>query len=333
MRKISLRSAAYLSPSSPHNPPQNHRALRLLHTMPPRTPSQALPTSTLQPPPLKILMLHGYTQNPTLFRAKTRALEKAIRKPFPAASLAYVSAPHRLARADIPGYNNTISNKQPVDNNNVDEEEEEEALGWWRRKDYDIMADGVGKEAQTEVVYEGIEVGLAVVAERIRAEGPFDGVIGFSQGAALAAMVASLLQGRVRKEAFDKAAQQDGGMPYPSSFLGDVDGFVQGPLKFAVCYSGFRAPGRLYAGFYEEGIEARVLCVLGQVDGVVDEERGRDLVGVCGGRVVVHPGGHFVPCQKVWLDAVVGFVRECMEEKGKEVVEEEERVEDMDVPF
>ncbi|KAM0798344.1 serine hydrolase FSH, partial [Usnea florida] len=290
--------------------------------------------------PLKILMLHGYTQNPTLFRAKTRALEKALHKPFPAAHLAYVPAPHRLARADIPGYNTTTSNKVPsgkiVDEKGEEEEEEEEALGWWRRKDYDIMADGVGKEVRTEVVYSGIEVGLAVVAECIRAEGPFDGVIGFSQGAALAAMVASLLQGRVRKEALDEAAEQDGGMPYPSSFLGDVDGFVQGPLKFAVCYSGFRAPGRLYGGFYEPGIGARVLCVLGQVDGVVDEGRGRALVGVCeggGGRVVVHPGGHFVPCQKMWLDAVVGFVRECVEGKGKEVAEVEEKVEDMDVPF
>lgn len=200
------------------------------------------------------------------------------------------------------------------------------------------MKDGEGREAETEVVYEGIERGLQSVADCIRAEGPFDGVVGFSQGAAAAAMVASLLEGSVRKEAFESKVG-GGGMAYPASFLGEVDGFVQGPLKFAVCYSGFRAPGRLYEGFYEPRIRTKVLHVLGQVDVVVDEVRGMQLVGVCEGgegRVVVHPGGHFVPSQKPWLDAVVGFVKQCMEGEGEgkeEDKDEEERVEDMDVPF
>lgn len=196
--------------------------------------------------------------------------------------------------------------------------------------------DGQGKEAEaTEVVYEGIEEGLRCVADCIRAEGPFDGVVGFSQGAAAAAMVASLLEGEVRKEAFERKKEK-GGMAYPTSFLGEVDGFVQGPLKFAVCYSGFRAPGKAYEGFYEPKIRTKVLNVLGQVDVVVDEVRGRQLVGVCEGgegRVVVHPGGHFVPSQKPWLDAVVGFVRECVEGERKGKEKEEERAEDMDVPF
>ena len=187
------------------------------------------------------------------------------------------------------------------------------------------------------MVYEGIEEGLGAVAECIRASGPFDGVVGFSQGAAAAAMVASLLEGPGRKRAFDDAAEEGGGggMPYPDAFLGSVDGFVQGPLRFAVCYSGFRAPGGRYGAFYEPRIGTKVLSVLGQVDVVVEEARGMGLVGVCEGgegRVVVHPGGHFVPSQRPWLDAVVGFVKECMEGVERKVVEEE-RVEDMDVPF
>ena len=196
------------------------------------------------------------------------------------------------------------------------------------------MKDGQGKEAEAEVVYEGIERGLQSVADCIREEGPFDGVVGFSQGAAAAAMVASLLEGRTRKDAFEKAEAQ-GGMPYPSSFRGEVDGLVQAPLKFAICYSGFRAPGRLYKAFYEPQIRTEVLNVLGQVDVVVDEVRGMQLVSVCEGgeeRVVMHPGGHFVPSQKPWLDAVVGFIKQRMEGEGK-TDKIEERVEDMDVPF
>lgn len=188
-------------------------------------------------------------------------------------------------------------------------------------------------------MYEGLEEGMDAIAKCIREEGPFKGVVGFSQGAAAAAMVASLLEGTFRLEAFG-GAEEGGGMAYPSSFLAEdgegEGGFVQGPLKFAVCYSGFRAPGILYRAFYEPRIRTRVLHVLGQVDVVVDEVRGRELVRACEGgdeRVVVHPGGHFVPSQKPWLDAVVGFVKECVEGGEDRREEKEVAVEDMEVPF
>ena len=257
-------------------------------------------------------------------------LSKALKKAYPTLHLSYVAAPHRLHIADIPGYNPEALDC-PV-------AEAPEAFGWWRRTDRvvrggDARGREAGVETETEVVYEGIETGLAAVADCIRAEGPFDGVMGFSQGATAAAMVASLLEGRRRKEAFEEAEGR-GGMPFPNSFLGDVDGFVQGPLKFAVCYSGFRGPGRLYEGFYEPKIGTEVLSVLGQLDTVVDEVRARQLVDACeGGRVLMHPGGHFVPSQKLSLDPVVGFVKQCMEGKGTKEDAEEERVEDMDVPF
>lgn len=238
-----------------------------------------------------------------------------------------------------------------------------EAYGWWKRKDVSITRDGQAQrhgkptKEEAEVIYTGLEASLSLIADVIKTAGPFDGVIGFSQGAALAAMLASLLEGPARKRAFDTTA--GGGMGYPACFLtktttaargddGEGEGergggggcMIQPPLKFAVCYSGFRAPpGRRYGAFYEPRIQTPILHVLGQVDVVVEEARARELVGVCegGGRVVVHPGGHFVPSQRPWLDAVVGFVRERMEEggreKGEEKGEEEERVEDMEVPF
>lgn len=192
-------------------------------------------------------------------------------------------------------------------------------------------------------MYEGLEEGLGAIAKAIRDEGPFDGVVGFSQGAAAAGMVASLLEGRRRREAFEEAEKR-GGMKYPDTFLssegegekGGGNGFVQGPLKFAVCYSGFRAPGKRYAAFYEPKIKTPILHVLGQLDVVVDEVRARALVSACEGgegRVVVHPGGHFVPSQKPWLDAVVRFVRGCVERGEGEGEKVDGKVEDMDVPF
>ncbi|KAK4693412.1 hypothetical protein P7C71_g3987, partial [Lecanoromycetidae sp. Uapishka_2] len=290
--------------------------------------SRNMSTSTSNgtpPTPLRILMLHGFTQSSHLFHAKTRALHKSLTKAFPnhTLHLAYPQGPHKLALADIPGHDPEASDL-PVP-------EAPEAYGWWRRKDHDDPK---------EIVYEGLEKGLGSVAECIRQEGPFDGVIGFSQGAAAAAMVASLLEGQPRKEAFGRA-EKDGGIPFLQSFIQEgrdgVDGFVQGPLKFAVSYSGFKAPGKKYAGFYEPKIRTPLLHVLGQVDVVVDEVRGRQLVEVSEGgeeNVVVHPGGHFVPSQKPWLDAVVRFIKECVEGSAvRKDQRDEESVEDMDVPF
>lgn len=278
-------------------------------------------------------MLHGFTQNPTLFHAKTRALHKALTKAIPPSRyqlhLFYLVAPHKLASVDIPGFNPETFDSPP--------DEAPEAYGWWRRKDYPVKG---GKD--TECVYEGLEVAMDSIAKCIREEGPFDGVVGFSQGAACGALVASLLDGATRKKAWEQA-EKEGAISYPMSFLetegGDkgIDGFVQGPLKFAVLYSGFAAPGPKYAAFYNPKIKTPVLNVLGQLDVVVDEARGRTLVAACEGgqeKVVMHPGGHFVPSQKAWLDAVVGFIKESLEEtKVKKYLTEEESVEDMDVPF
>ncbi|GAD92243.1 dihydrofolate reductase [Paecilomyces variotii No. 5] len=271
--------------------------------------------------PLKILMLHGYTQSGTLFYNKTRALAKHLQKSFPFhdVSFSYPTGPLRLNPADIPGYDASS-----------DDQTEIEAYGWWRRSNTSDPPE-----------YLGLETGLDSVAKVLRTEGPFDGVIGFSQGAALAAMVASLLEQPSRKEAFAYfSAAMTGvkGIAFPESFESDV--VSHPPLKFALCYSGFRAPGPRYRGFYEHPpIQTPVLHVLGSLDSVVEESRSRALIEACAGepekeaKVVWHPGGHFLPSQRTYLDAAVLFIRKCLEgqtEKGKEA---EESVEDMDVPF
>jgi dihydrofolate reductase len=52
------------------------------------------------------------------------------------------------------------------------------------------------------------------------------------------------------------------------------------------------------------------------------------------GLVVWHPGGHFLPSQRPYLDAAVRFIREQLEKSnGGKKADEEEDVNDMDVPF
>ncbi|KAK7513497.1 serine hydrolase-domain-containing protein [Phyllosticta citriasiana] len=271
--------------------------------------------------PIKILMLHGYTQSGPLFRNKTRALEKTLAKAFPAGlALSYPTAPVKLSRAQIPSFD--------TDGVKADETEEEEpeAYGWWVRKDKVEQANG--KVEGEGFTYEGLETGFAKLADVLKEEGPFDGVIGFSQGGAAAGMLASLLEPG-RKEAFEKA-QEKGGMPYPQVMEG-----VHPPLKFAVSYSGFApAANELYQAFYEPKIKTSMLHFLGSLDTVVEESRSLRLADACEkkeGRVVYHPGGHFLPSQKQPVSVLVGFIREVMAEA--EAANKEESVEDMDVPF
>lgn len=269
--------------------------------------------------PIKILFLHGFTQSGPLFSAKCGALRKTLQKAFPAGiTLSFPTAPLRLAPTDV-----SFLHGEDKKDGAHDDSEEVDAWAWWRRKG-----------DSEPYMYAGLEEGLARIAEVLKAEGPFDGVVGFSQGGAAAAMVASLLEPG-RREAFEKL-QKDGGMRYPESFESDT-GCVHPPLKFAVSYSGFAAKGlNPYHAFYEPKIKTPVLHFLGSLDTVVDESRSLALVEACEeseGRVVYHPGGHFLPStQKASVNALIGFIKDVLH-KAEGPKKEEESVEDMDVPF
>ncbi|KAI9889504.1 MAG: hypothetical protein M1814_005198 [Vezdaea aestivalis] len=259
--------------------------------------------------PLKILLLHGYTQSGPLYRSKTRALEKALVKALPTYSLqlSYPTAPHLLLPADSPSY--FSSSTRPFETSSTDPAEpdpvpapatenpsEPDSWGWYTR-------DGEGG-------YVGLEAGLEVVARAIRQDGPFDGVIGFSQGAAVAVMVAALLE-EGRRGGFGKAK---GRIEYPGSFSMENGGVVQVPVGFVVSYAGFRAPMEEYEGFYDPRVGTRTLCVRGSLDTVVGEERGEALMRVLrDSEELVHLGGHFVPSGKRELAAVCGFVRDALD--------------------
>ncbi|CBF76804.1 hypothetical protein AN4776.2 [Aspergillus nidulans FGSC A4] len=178
-------------------------------------------------PPLKLLMLHGYTQSGPLFHAKSRALIKHITKAFPLHEISaiYPTGPLRLNPADIPGY----TPAHDSNGNGDDKDTEIEAYGWYRRSN-----------TAEPPLYVGLEDGLNAIAKVLGEEGPFDGVIGFSQGAAMAAMVASLLEGEKRREAFARFASSScsssettaEGIPYPDSFA-ELD---HPAMKFVLCY-------------------------------------------------------------------------------------------------
>lgn len=155
-------------------------------------------------------------------------------------------------------------------------------------------------------------------------------MVGFSQGGAMAAIIASLLEDG-RESAFNSTTSPCSPFPFPKTWTLLKTTLPQPPLRFAVSYSGFYAPLPPYAPFYTPKIATRFLHVIGSLDSVVEEERSVGLVDRCEKATkVVHPGGHFVPVGKEFAGVLVGFLRDVLKEEEKKG---EERVEDMDMPL
>lgn len=193
----------------------------------------------------------------------------------------------------------------------------EDANGWWKLRERG--------EAQ-----EGVEQGLEVVAKVLKEQGPFDGVMGFSQGAALTAMVVSLLEAG-RADAF---AGVNDGMAFPSSFA-DLQ---HPPMKFGVCFSGLLNKHEKYAAFYEPKIATPVLHILGSMDTIVEESESLALAERCvdggAGNIIRHAGTHTVSTSERDIAAVIQFIRNVYPSaKTPAKKEEEEDVLDMDMPF
>lgn len=111
----------------------------------------------------------------------------------------------------------------------------------------------------------GLEDGLLSIAIVMKTSGPFEGIVGFSEGAAAAAMVASLLEGN-RKEAFEQM-EHKGGIAYPTAFAS----LNHPPLRFIVSFSGYAVPHEAYRAFYDPPIQTPVLHFIASLDSVVDE--------------------------------------------------------------
>ena len=171
-------------------------------------------------------------------------------------------------------------------------------------------------------------------------DGPFDGVIGFSQGAAAAAMTASLLEPG-RQEAFADRENNAGGIAFPPAFAR----LSHPPLHFMVSYSGFASTFPGYAAFYKPLIATPSLHFLGTLDTVLEESWARALLESCEHRsagpdetLVVHPGGHSVPLGRRELLVVTGFIRSIYESDQAQQASvsktlKDQDVLDMDLPF
>ncbi|CAL8266036.1 unnamed protein product [Merluccius merluccius] len=204
-------------------------------------------------PPLRILCVHGYRQNSSSFREKTGALRKLLKKQV---ELVYVNAPHRVVQVCSAGDG---SESGPASGAG------EDSRGWW-------FSDSQARSfsAQQRCLDSlGLDESVAAVRDAVKELGPFDGVLGFSQGAALVAMLCSLH--RRRSE------------PHLA-------------FRFAILVAGFRSACEGHQGFYDSPLSIPSLHVFGLDDRVISDTMSRELLPTfLDPQVMTHPGGHFVP--------------------------------------
>lgn len=205
--------------------------------------------------------------------------------------LLYPTGPIRLKASDMPFY------EPPADG---DPDYEPETYAWWRRND------ATGQ-------YAGIDRGMATLAGTIREAGGVDGVIGFSQGACAAGVVAGALESARRPLPDPTGAVDDDTEAWVAALRAANGGR---PLKFAVIYSGFRAADPDVAWLFAPKIATPTLHILGSLDTSVDEARSQTLIQVCEDPLVVtHPGGHHVPVAKEWVMPLAGFIKQHVYDK------------------
>ncbi|KAF7329945.1 FSH1 domain-containing protein [Mycena kentingensis (nom. inval.)] len=212
-----------------------------------------------------VLALHGFSQNAAVFSKRLGALRKQCGK---TVEFVFLDAPMVLQPVDLVGSASA----------SLDAGDAVESRAWFR-----------WNEDKSEAV--GLPQSIRVLRDVLK-ERRFDGVLGFSQGAGMAAFLSALLE---RPNAYPDFLI-DGQPPHP-------------PFKFCVAVSGFRLRGSIGESIFSENYRTPTLHVIGKTDIIVVEERSRALVAVSdNARVEEHDGGHFVPSKGNWRKFLAAYL-------------------------
>ncbi|XP_056267692.1 esterase OVCA2 [Pseudoliparis swirei] len=217
--------------------------------------------------PLRVLCIHGYRQNRTSFREKTGALRKLLKKQV---ELVYLSAPHCVRQA---------GGGEAPEEENTGPGGDEDSRGWWFS---DVQALSFSAQQQCEESL-GLGDSVTAVREAVKNEGPFDGILGFSQGAAFVAMLCWLQEQKLEPD-FN--------------------------FRFSILVAGFRSACEEHTKFYSPPLQIPSMHVFGLEDRVIPDRMSRELLpSFQEPQVLTHPGGHFVPAASAHRQAYQAFLK------------------------
>ncbi|KAJ1812642.1 hypothetical protein LPJ75_003553 [Coemansia sp. RSA 2598] len=213
----------------------------------------------------KILCLHGFAESAEIFKIRSRRIRELIGDH---AELVYLDGPIDIGSLR---FSMQDEGQQPAG--------EFTNLGWWWWKQ-------TGKKTELRGIGKTMEL-LATVLEE---QGPFDGIMGFSQGASLAILLAQLLHTKQDCLRFPREVSHP-------------------PVKFLVLAGAFGVEPEEYQGIYENRLDTPSLHMMGEYDTVIDIERSRRMAAVFESPVCFEfSGGHFIPQTTECLRVVQRFL-------------------------
>lgn len=239
---------------------------------------------------LRILCLHGFRQNASSFKGRTASLAKKLKK---IAEFVYIDAPHELpfiyqtpmSEPHVICASSSLPASPPPPSENC-----RKKFAWFVAPSFDgssgvdwKVADGPFDPLQYQHQTGGYDISLSHLKNVFSQEGPFDGILGFSQGAAMAAII---------------SAQQE-------KLKGEMD------FKFVVLCSGF-AP---HLEEMEFGlIKCPSLHIFGNEQGndrQIANQASKELASLYDGScsvIIEHDSGHIIPTRSPYIDEIKAFL-------------------------
>ncbi|KAJ5360795.1 Serine hydrolase FSH [Penicillium concentricum] len=227
----------------------------------------------------KILMLHGNGQSGQMLQCKTKFLMPQVRDTVAnALQQDPCSAPIEMVEFHYP------SSKLP---SKPDQNAEESNHLWvWARGEY------------PDDPAWGLEQSVSDIFHYLDENGPFLGIMGFSMGAATAAIVASLLEKR----------RSIGNFQFNTNHP---------PLKFVVAVCGFTLGHPIYDDLYSPKIETPIFLAIASIDvSVAESESLRLRDSSTNTALYFFEGTHHVPRDGRFLESLTQFIEDVLGGKG-----------------
>ena len=206
---------------------------------------------------VRILCLHGYRQNADAFKSKLGSFRKHVAK---YAEFVFVDAPHTAP---------PLTEQDAVST---------EQKSWWFNKD-----DGTFKGTNLGGPAQGFEQSLRTVESAWKKEGPFHGLLGFSQGACFVGLICGLAQKQMT---------------------------LINP-EFAIMSSGFISGSLVHKSAYEDAINIPSLHIYGLTDAIIPKEMSIALsTHFSCAEILEHSGGHYFPATSQQKQIYIDYFRD-----------------------
>lgn len=248
----------------------------------------------------KLLCLPGFLQSGTVFAEKSSGIRKILTKKLNF-ELDYIDPPKQLLhKGKLP----FALSPDPEQEDKIWDLIVEKNCNrcWWTK--------------ETGSDYEGFDSALSYVVDHIREHGPYDGILGFSQGAAMSAVISNYIEQLLPGHGPFKVAVLFSPFAFTCPKNADDDmGRLNTDIEDLATFS---ALVKLFPGYEKyftlSSSNTKTVLIYGSEDAVVPPIRSEYLGSLCANvELVKHDGGHYVPNKKLFLNPIVESIKKAVE--------------------